>query len=99
MAGKRIAWIDVLKGICMVMIVVSHAGLRPLWFSYFYVYGFYFISGYTFSNKSLTAFLKKKIARLYIPYLVAQLIAIPVYYFEKVVSGGVRSYLRCRSVH
>ena len=71
----------------MVMSVVSHAGLRPLWFNYFYVYGFYFIGGYTFSDRPLKTFLKKKIVRLYIPYLVAQLIAIPVYYFEKVVSG------------
>ena len=86
--SKRIPEVDILKGLCIATIVASHAGYRTLWFSYVYVYGFYFVAGYTYSRKPLGQFARGKLARLYLPFVVAHLISVPVYALQHAVSGG-----------
>ncbi len=74
-------------------IVASHAGYGILWFSYVFVYGFYFVAGYTYSRKPLGQFVRGKLVRLYLPFVVAHLISIPVYALQHVVSGGTYSVI------
>ncbi len=56
MDNKRIAWIDNLRGLCMVFVCFHHSGSSPVWFSKFYVpvflTSFFFVSGYLFYNPS-----------------------------------------------
>lgn len=70
---KRIMWIDVLKGICMIFVVISHASPLNIWvrlFTPFFLSGFFFASGYTFSQKSgIKEFFISKIKSLIIPLL------------------------------
>ena len=69
MNNERDSTLDIFKGLCMVTIVCSHFGHNILWFYYFYVYGFYFVSGYTFKDKNFKAFIKSKLYRLYFPFV------------------------------
>ena len=71
---NRIQWIDYLKGICMIAIVMNHLSW-PEWYarflSPFHLVGFFFVAGYTFNLKaSFREFLVTKIRTLLIPVLV-----------------------------
>lgn len=85
---KYLPEIDIVKGVCITTIVMAHAGFTPLWFGYFFVYGFYFVAGFTFSDKPFLTFTKQKILRLYVPFVIAHLISIAVYYIQFAISSG-----------
>ncbi len=68
----RLIWLDILKGICMFFIVMSHSR-PPLIYTWFYtpffLAGFFFASGYTFSPKSnASTFLLHKLKTILLPY-------------------------------
>lgn len=42
-------------------------------FSYFMVFAFYYVAGYTFKNKPFFIFLKEKLLRIYIPFVLVNL--------------------------
>lgn len=74
----RIQWIDYLKGLCMVSIVMNHLAW-PEWYGRFLypfqLAGFFFVSGYTFNLKtSFREFLVVKVRTLLIPVLIFGLI-------------------------
>ena len=75
---KRIDWVDVAKGICMILVIISHAEehfipgqmatLKVPIYS-FHMPLFFFMSGYLFSMKSsFGEFLKGKCKRILVPY-------------------------------
>lgn len=68
----RLIWIDIIKGLCMFFIVMSHSK-PPLLYTWFYtpffLSGFFFVSGFTFSGRnSFRRFLIHKAKTLLIPY-------------------------------
>lgn len=70
--SKRIEWIDVLKGICMVVIIMNHIpgeSVLAARMTYpFELVGFFFVAGVTFSTKeSFRHFIRAKFLRLVVP--------------------------------
>ena len=68
----RWQWIDYIKGICMLMVIMSHSNW-PYWYARLFIpiflTGFFFVSGYTFRKKSVKEFLISKIKTLVIPIM------------------------------
>ena len=75
---NRVAWIDVMKGICMVCVVISHsfpptAIIRI--YSPFFFFFFFFCSGYTFGTKStFKEFFLSRIKSLIVPLVILSII-------------------------
>ena len=66
-------WIDYIKGICMLMVIMSHSNW-PYWYARFFIpvflTGFFFVSGYTFSRKrGFGEFFRAKVKSLVVPIL------------------------------
>lgn len=75
---ERIRWIDVLKGILLILICIGHLGDLPWWISplisptsMFYVPMFFVLSGYLLSveGRDFKSFVKRKIETLLVPYI------------------------------
>lgn len=72
---KRIAWIDTVKYICIIMVMLSHLDFNTeLWrtfYSPFFLTAFFFVSGYVYNHKNnFKEFLYKKIRQLFVPWLI-----------------------------
>ncbi len=72
-SSKRIAWVDIAKGIAIILVITGHtigydSALRPLIFM-FHMPLFFIMAGYTFKPKSMKAALISSAKRLLIPYL------------------------------
>ena len=70
--GKRLGYVDIAKGIGIVLVVCSHSdALYLMWpMMGMFVPIFYFCSGYTFSMKAtLMECMKNRFRKLYVPYL------------------------------
>ena len=72
----------------MITLVFSHAGMKLLWFNYIYVYGFFYVAGYTFREKPFLKFVKSKILGLYIPFIANCLIGLLILFALSKVSHG-----------
>ena len=77
--NKRIDWIDISKGIGVILLVIGHMPSIPYviqnWIYSFHMPLFFFLSGYTFKIKdSVKDNLKKMFRRLIIPYLIYNVI-------------------------
>lgn len=68
---RRELWIDYIKGMCMVVIILNHISLNPIYGQYTYSWelpGFFFVGGYTFSLYGrFKDFFLKKFKSLIIP--------------------------------
>lgn len=70
---ERLFWIDAIKGICIFAVLLNHAGFSQAWFKveYFFLVGFFFCSGYTFSlEKGLKSRMVRIVDSLLIPYFI-----------------------------
>lgn len=72
---KRIEWLDIVKYICIMFVMLSHleANTEFLWefYSPFFLSAFFFCSGYVHKpNSSFKKFLFKKFRQLFVPWLV-----------------------------
>lgn len=68
--SKRLLWIDVAKGICMLAVIAGHIGqstLNKIVFA-FHLTVYFILSGYTLRNDVSHTSLNKKFKRLMIPY-------------------------------
>lgn len=69
----RIAWIDIARGIAMVLVIYGHCDGTSLFRRFIYLFHvpvFFFISGYLFSEKKSTRqFLSSRVRQLLIPFL------------------------------
>lgn len=77
--NKRIDWIDVSKGIGVILLVIGHMPSIPYviqnWIYSFHMPLFFFLSGYTFKIKdSPKDNIKKMFRRLIVPYLIYDII-------------------------
>ncbi len=80
-ASKRVEWIDILKGLGIVLVVMGHtpAFAEPYWVYSFHMPLFFFVVGLLFPEKSKTnlpVFLKKRAIRRLAPYLIYSVIAV-----------------------
>ncbi len=94
--AKRVGWLDVLKGILILFVILSHsypAQVYRYFFTPFFLTLFFFASGYTFSTKKNTkAFLQNKWKRLGIPFLVLGGIRVSINYLLY-RDGSVKDYI------
>ncbi|MDU1279228.1 MAG: acyltransferase family protein [Clostridium sp.] len=71
---KRIEWIDICKGLGIMLVVLGHLSVPTPIQKYILSVNmplFFFLSGYTFNNSNnINIFLKKKFKTLVIPYLI-----------------------------
>ncbi len=70
MEKKRLYWIDIAKGICMIAVILGHLGVDKLGFVYsFHLTGFFLLSGFTMRKVKISAeYIKNKFGRLMAPY-------------------------------
>lgn len=72
---KRIVWVDVVKYICILMVMLSHleanTDLLRTFYTPFFLSAFFFVSGYVYKPKdNFKGFLYKKFRQLFVPWLV-----------------------------
>lgn len=72
---KRIEWVDVVKYVCIIMVMLSHLETRTnIWSAFykpFFLTAFFFLAGYVYKLKgNFKDFLNKKIRQLFVPWLV-----------------------------
>lgn len=88
MINKRIAYLDLVKGVCMIMVVMLHLGgvgksdykIYPEFLWLFMLPCFFIVSGYFFSNRQqFKSFVYKKTRQLLVPYFV---FLAPVYLYN-----------------
>lgn len=77
MGSKRLDWIDIAKGIAMILVIVGHtvpnpSPLRHAIFS-FHMPVFFILAGYTFRPKPWRELLSGSMSRLLVPYVVLAL--------------------------
>lgn len=73
--NKRIEWVDIVKYVCIIMVMLSHLETRSeIWsvfYSPFFLTAFFFTAGYVYKQRgSFKEFLHKKIRQLFVPWLV-----------------------------
>ena len=87
--NKRIEWIDIAKGISIILVVYGHAGLSAIpyigdWFAAFRMPFFFFISGILFSADkypTINKFLQRRWKTLIRPYLFFSIICLLAYWY------------------
>ena len=72
---KRIEWIDLVKYVCIIMVMLSHLESRTkIWsefYSPFYLTAFFFTAGYVYRPRgNFKSFLYRKFRQLFVPWLV-----------------------------
>lgn len=77
MGSKRLDWIDIAKGIAIILVIVGHtvpnpSPLRHAIFS-FHMPVFFILAGYTFRPKPWRELLSDSVSRLLVPYVVLAL--------------------------
>lgn len=73
--NNRLVWLDVAKGMAIILVVLGHSSLPPVLNRFIFAFHmpfFFLASGYTsvFNKYSLTDYLKRKIKVLIIPFLI-----------------------------
>ena len=74
--GKRILWLDIAKGIGIILMVLGHTGLPSMinnWIFSFHMPLFFIISGILFNPSryvSSIKFIQKRVLTLLLPYLI-----------------------------
>ncbi len=89
----RIEEIDIAKGICILLMVVGHSGMKNVIHDFIYAFHmpfFFFISGVTTNvSKPFYPFLKSKVVGLLVPFMVYFIIHLPLYaYLHDLSIGG-----------
>lgn len=77
MGTKRLDWIDIAKGIAIILVIVGHtvpnpSPLRHAIFS-FHMPVFFILAGYTFRPKPWRELLSGSVSRLLVPYVILAL--------------------------
>ena len=68
---SRISEYDIIKGICILLVAIMHTGHPVYFMEYGFLFAFFFVSGCTFKRKPFLQFLKGKVLRIYIPFVLA----------------------------
>lgn len=91
--SNRVIWIDVVKFICIMCVVLSHTetctGSLEVIFNPFFLSAFFFCSGYVHKQIDFLTFLKKKTVQLLVPWFVFSMLHIFLLY---IVNGRTVEY-------
>ena len=70
MSHERIEWIDVVKGIGILLVAGSHifGGAVGKYSEWFYMPLFFFLSGYLYAHAAGWSFIGKRVRHLLLPY-------------------------------
>lgn len=99
--NSRNNWVDIAKAIAMFCIVLGHVDIKSNIQDFVYSFHipvFIFLSGYCFSDKEkFSAFLKKKLLRIIVPYFFFGILAIVVYLLlgKYMVESALTSLGKC----
>ena len=98
MVKKRLYWIDVLKGMGAILVLLGHLvpynSMIKIYIYSFHVPLFFFISGYVFKyEKKIDYFFYKKVNRLLIPYIKYSILSFFASYFVEDVVASKREIL------
>ena len=90
---KRIAWIDVAKGLLILLVILGHScinNVTSIVINSFHMAAFFVLSGITNRSEEITfkKFLKKKLKTLCFPYLVFALIMLAYLLAKRIVFHG-----------
>lgn len=106
--GKREKWLDVVKGVGILLMVVGHTKVSDaikIWIYSFHMPLFFMVTGYLFSkekweNRGLKFLLKSRAHAYLIPYAVLFFINLIIYSGIEKISGGAQHKLlfNCRIV-
>lgn len=103
MEKERYEFVDLMKGICIILVVSMHIGVpceHPLFLSLFRMPLFFAVSGFFFSKyDSFITFFKKKTNTLLIPYLffsIPNLLVISIFYLRNRQAGILWAYENAR---
>ena len=71
---KRIEWVDIVKYVCIIMVMLSHLETRTeIWRAFytpFFLTAFFFTAGYVYKPKdNFKEFMCKKFRQLFVPWL------------------------------
>lgn len=95
----RIIWIDIMRGILMISIVMGHiytTGLLRKYLYSFHVPAFFFLSGYCFHySRNFKLFLSKKIKTVVIPYFSFSLFSILLFAVGSKIVNSLSKILEC----
>jgi len=84
MSANRIAWIDALKGLGMILVILGHMSIpemaRQFIFS-FHMPLFFIVSGYLFKNNFSLVWSLRKFDTLFVPYIVYSALTLGVWIF------------------
>lgn len=69
--NNRITEYDIIKGICILLVAIMHTGHPVYFMEYGFLFAFFFASGCTFKRKPFLQFLRGKILRIYVPFVLA----------------------------
>ncbi len=84
---SRIAEYDMIKGICIFLVAVMHTGHPVYFMEYGFLFAFFFVSGATFRRKPFGQFLKTKLLRIYVPFVLANFVGYFIGKFYYGLSG------------
>ena len=83
----RISEYDIIKGICILLVAVMHTGHPVYFMEYGFLFAFFFVSGCTFKRKPFLQFLKGKLLRIYVPFVLANFAGYVIGKFYYSLSG------------
>lgn len=69
-ARQHTLWIDVLKGIAIILVVYGHNCTDNSFVQAFHMPLFFLLSGFLFSPKPTPVYFRRSVARLVVPYIV-----------------------------
>lgn len=82
MDNKRIEWVDVCKGIGIILVLLGHAPVSPTFANYIFSFHmplFFFLSGYLLNvdkYNNYFSFIKARFKRLIVPYIIFSIISV-----------------------
>ena len=92
---KRLDWIDAVKGLGIILIVLSHCGIINSYIQHVmlfltagYVSMFFVLAGYNSKEEDILPAVKKKFKRLIIPYITYGALAILLFCLLDIARGG-----------
>ena len=96
LAQKRVVWVDIVKYVCIILVMYCHSAFNTnsfeVLYKNFFLFAFFFVSGYVYKHKDgFKQFFIKKVQGLMVPWFFFSLINI---FLSQVISFGEKKDLK-----
>lgn len=84
MNESRLSWVDILKGIGVIFVIIGHVYINNTVFNWIYSFHmalFFFVAGYTYKERSVIQDIKRRLQTIVVPYFVFGLIILLYWQF------------------